>query len=74
MRSWLPMAAGIFSSCVCIGQSIWIGAIGGGMATNAYPSHLDIGLPLGLSSEADALYRPEGFQASDLSLNESGNS
>jgi hypothetical protein len=88
MRSGLLVAAGIFSSCVCFGQSIWIGGIGGGMATGEYPSQfvtsvskryvvgpqLDIGLPLGLGFEADALYRPEGFQAPDLSLSESGNS
>ena len=82
------MAAGILSGCVCFGQSIYIGGIGGGMATDEYPSdfvtsvskryvvgpQLDIDLPLGLGFEADALYRPEGFQSSSYALNESESS
>src|SRR5580698_10624766 len=88
MRSLVLTTAGILVSSVCFGQSVYIGGIGGGMATDEYPSgfvtsvskryvvgpQLDIGLPLGLGFEADALYRPEGFQAPGLSLSESGNS
>ncbi|HUE03990.1 MAG TPA: hypothetical protein VMR62_30840 [Bryobacteraceae bacterium] len=88
MRSCFLMAGGILASCVCFGQSIWIGGIGGGMVTDEFSSQfvtsvskryvvgpeLDIGLPLGLGFEADALYRREGFQSSDLTTHENGNS
>jgi hypothetical protein len=88
MRSFFLTMAGILGGCVCFGQSIWIGGIGGGMVTGDFSSQyvtseskryvvgpeLDIGLPLGLGIEADALYRREGFQSSVLATGESANS
>jgi hypothetical protein len=88
MRSCVLMAFGILICCVCFGQSIWIGGIGGGMVTDEFSSdfvtgvskryvvgpELDIGLPLGLGFEADALYRPWGFQSPSFGVSESGNS
>jgi len=73
--SWI--AAGILTCSVCFGQSISIGCIGGGMATNDLNGQwvtsvstryivgpeLNIGLPLGFRFEVDALYRHENYQA-----------
>jgi hypothetical protein len=69
------MAAVALNCCVCFGQSVWVGGIGGGRVTDDVtglgatsvskryvlgPS-LDLGLPLGFGFEADALYRRVGF-------------
>ena len=76
MRSCLGLTAGIVTCSICFGQSLSIGVIGGGMATNDLSNQfvtsvstryvvgpkLDIGLPLGFGIEADALYRHESFQ------------
>ena len=66
----------MIAGCVCYGQSFAVGVIGGAMATGdltgagatgvskryvAGPA-LDVGLPLGLGVEVDALYRREGYQ------------
>jgi hypothetical protein len=72
------MAAVVLTGCVCFGQSISIGVVGGvratddlsgGLATSVSKRYvvgpaLEIGLPLGLAVEADALYRRSGFQTS----------
>lgn len=75
MRSCLWLVACAVSCCVCFGQSFWVGGIGGGRVTgdvtglgavsvsNRYvlgPA-VEVGLPLGLGFEADALYRRVGF-------------
>jgi hypothetical protein len=78
MQSCSWMVAGILTSCVCFGQSISIGVIGGvrttddlagGGATSVSKRYavgptLEVGLPFGLAVEADALYRRAGFQVS----------
>ena len=62
MRSYLWMTAGILTSCVCLGRTISVGAIGGARVTDDLTGAgatsvskryvvgpaLDIGLPLGL--------------------------
>lgn len=78
MQSCSWMVAGILTSCVCFGQTISIGVIGGVRATDdltgggatsvskryAVGPMLEVGLPFGLAVEADALYRRAGFQTS----------
>ena len=78
MRPCLWMADGILSGCVCFGQELSVGVIGGAMATDDLTGAgatsvskryvvgpaLEIGLPLRLEVEVDALYRREGYQAS----------
>ena len=70
------MAVAVLTGCVCFGQAVSVGVIGGAMgtgdltgagATGASKRYvvgpvLDIDLPLGLGVEAGALYRREGFQ------------
>jgi hypothetical protein len=72
------MAAGTLTCSLGAAQSLAIGAIGGvratgdltfGAATSVSGRYvlgpeLDIGLPLGLGIEVDALYRRQGYQAS----------
>lgn len=76
MRFVLGIAAALLITPVSFGQSLAIGAIGGEMLTNdlstswvsgvstryAVGPELDIGLPLGLGFEVDALYRHENYQ------------
>jgi hypothetical protein len=76
MRSYIWMAAGVLTCSVCLGQSVAVGVIGGGMISNNLGNpwlssvstryvvgpQLDIGLPLGFEVEADLLYRHEGYQ------------
>jgi hypothetical protein len=76
ISSYFPLAFGILTCSVCFGQSVSIGAVGGGMASNDLGNpwlksvsmrytigpQLDIGLPLGFGIEADALYRHQGYQ------------
>lgn len=78
MRSCIWITAGILASSVCFGQELAVGVIGGAMATDdltgagatsvskryAVGPALEIGLPLQLEIEVDALYRREGYQAS----------
>jgi hypothetical protein len=78
MQSCNWMAAGILTSCVCFGQTVSVGVIGGVRATDdltgggatsvskryAVGPSLEVGLPFGLAIEADALYRRTGFQVS----------
>lgn len=78
MRSCSWMVAGILTSCACFGQTISVGVLGGvratddltgGGATSVSKRYvvgpaLEVGLPLGLAVEADALYRRAGFQTS----------
>ena len=60
--------------CVCFGQSLVVGVVGGGRATDDVTSlatpesrryivgpMLEIGLPLGLGVEVDALYHRQGY-------------
>lgn len=76
MRFCLLITTGFLTGCVCFGQSISLGVIGGarvgddltGAGVTSVSKHyvvgpaLDIGLPLGFGIEVDALYRHEGFQ------------
>src|ERR1700691_5923584 len=78
LRIMLWITGGALFSSICFGQSIAIGVIGGGRVTGdltgeaatsvskryALGPELDIGLPLGLGIEVDALYRREGYQSS----------
>jgi len=66
------------TGCICYGQSLSVGAVGGARVTDDLSGAgatsvskryvvgpaLDIDLPLGLGVEVDALYRREGFQSS----------
>jgi len=76
MRSYLWIGTSLLTCAVSFGQSLSIGGIGGGMATNdlsnqwvtgvsaryMFGPKLDIGLPFGFGFEADALYRHETYQ------------
>lgn len=78
MRSCIWITAGMLASCICFGQELSVGVIGGAMATNDLTGAgatsvskryvvgpaLEIGLPLQLEIEVDALYRREGYQSS----------
>jgi len=77
MRSYLWIGVCLLTCPVSFGQSLSIGGIGGGTATNDLSNQwvtdvsarymigptLDIGLPFGFGFEADALYRHETYQA-----------
>jgi len=79
------------TACACVGQSLTLGVVGGGRLTDDFTGAgtpeskryvfgpaVEIGLPLGLSVEVDALYRREGFfhvgGGMELSDNQRGNS
>jgi hypothetical protein len=76
VRPYFWITAGALICSICCGQSLSIGAIGGGMVSNdlsnpwlssvsaryTFGPQVDIGLPFGLGIEADALYRHEGYQ------------
>jgi hypothetical protein len=78
MLSYLWMTAGILASYACFGQEVSVGVIGGAMATDDLTGAgatsvskryvvgptVEIGLPLRLEVEVDALYRREGYQTS----------
>ncbi len=78
MRPCLWMTVGILTGCVCFGQELSVGVIGGARATvdltgagatgaskrYVVGPALCIGLPLRLEVEVDALYRREGYQTS----------
>ncbi len=78
MKSCIWIVTGILAGCVCFGQTVSIGVVGGvrttddltgGGATSVSKRYvvgpsLEIGLPFRLAVEADALYRRAGFQTS----------
>lgn len=78
MRFYFLITAGFLTGAVCFGQTISVGVIGGARVTDDLTGAgatsvskpyvvgpaVDIGLPLGLGIEVDALYRREGFQSS----------
>lgn len=78
MGPYFWVTAAILTGCVCFGQSLTVGVIGGARVTDDLTGagatsvskryvvgpELDIGLPFGLGVEVDALYRREGFQSS----------
>jgi hypothetical protein len=78
MRSGIYIATIALNCCVCFGQSLSIGGIGGARITGDVSGlgstsvskryvigpELDLGLPLGLGIEVDALYRRDGFSDS----------
>lgn len=78
MQSCRWIVAGLLTGCICFGQSVSVGVIGGVRATDDLtgggatseskrytvgPS-LEVGLPFRLAVEADALYRRAGFRTS----------
>jgi hypothetical protein len=69
------MSTGLISTCLCFGQSFSIGVKGGVRGTNDISGDAtteskryivgpmaELGLPLGLGVEFDALYRSEGYR------------
>lgn len=78
MQSCSWIVAGLLASCVCFGQPVSVGVIGGVRATDdldeggarsvskryAVGPSVELGLPFGLAVEADAIYRRAGIQAS----------
>jgi hypothetical protein len=78
VRPCLWIAAIVLTGSVGLAQTLAVGVVGGAMATDDLSGAgatsvskryvvgpmLDIGLPLGLGVEVDALYRREGFQSS----------
>src|SRR5438132_39357 len=78
MRFYSWMTVGILTGCVCFGQTLSVGLIGGARASDDLTGAgatgvskryvigpaVDIGLALGFGVEVDALYRREGYQTS----------
>ncbi len=83
MRNSSCILSCFVTSSLCFAQSLSVGVIGGAMTTNDLSSQwvqdvstryaigpqLDLGLPLGFSVEADALYRNESYQTPQWTSN-----